>query len=139
MIKNKAKAEIENMKSTDPTIFEVNFDPKYKDCVKIRINYEETIIRYTDLFSFMFTLGTKEQQSKMIPVREELGNQYMKQIQVKLKKDMKEGEMMVVNVPINIPQIIEDGILAERAMGRIPRELSTGDLESPYLTKDKDK
>ncbi len=127
MIKDNAKAEIENLKSTDPTVFEVNFDPKYKDCIKIKIGYEESIVKYTDLFSFMFTLGTKEQQAKMIPVREELGHQYMKQIHVRLKKDMKEGEEMVVNVPINVPQIIEDQILSEKLSTLSPFVEKSGD------------
>ena len=75
----------------------------------------------------MFLIASKEQQANMIPVKEELGTQYMKQIQVRLKKDMKEGDLVVVNVPINIPKIIEDEILAEK-------KLSTGGIKSPYLT-----
>jgi hypothetical protein len=110
MLKNNAQAEIYDVETGNPVILDVNFDDNYKDCVRITIGLEETIVKYTDLFSFMFTLATKEQQAKMIPVQQELGHQYMKQISVKLKKDMKEGEMMVVNVPINIPQIIEDEI-----------------------------
>lgn len=125
MIKDNAQAFIEDVNGSTGVTFEVNFDENLKDCVKISMDGDYRIVKYTDLFFFMFTLGTKEQQAKMIPVREELGHQYMKQIQVKLKKDMKEGEMMVVNVPINVPQIVEDGIKAE--------------IPTPYLTEDKDK
>lgn len=124
MINRHGIAEIKEVETGKPVVFEVNFSEDYKDCIRI----DGHVFNYSDLFSFMFTVATKEQQAKMIPVREELGHQYMKQIQVKLKKDMKEGEMMVVNVPINVPQIIEDAILAEK-----DGELST---PSPYLTEE---
>lgn len=107
MLKDHAKAEIENL------VLEVNFDEEKKDYIKLSIEDKTAIIKYTDLFSFMFFLATKEQQAKMIPVKEELGNQYMKQIHVRLSKDLKAGEEMVVNVPINIPEIIENQIRFE--------------------------
>lgn len=110
MIKNEAQAEIYDVESGNPVVLDVNFDETYKDCVKISFDDKSFVVQYTDLFAFMFSLATKEQQAKMMPVREELGHQYMKQIQVRLKQDMKEGEMMVVNVPINVPQVIEDEI-----------------------------
>ncbi len=122
MIKDEAQAVFEDGLGINPVILDVNFDNDHPDYIRITIGGVSSIVKYTDLFSFMFTIATKEQQAKMIPVREELGHQYMKQIQVRLKKDMKEGDMVVVNVPINIPQIIEDAI-----------------IPSPYLTEDKDK
>lgn len=127
MIKDTAQAEIEDVNGGTYAIFDVNFDENLKDCVKISIDGASRVVKYTDLFSFMFAIGTKEQQAKMIPVREELGHQYMKQIHVKLKKDMKEGEMMVVNVPVNVPEIVENQILQEKG-------LST---PTPYLTEEK--
>lgn len=126
MIKNPSQAVIKDARGDYPVVFDVNFDPMYSDCVKISMGTYERVVKYSDLFAFMFTLGTKEQQAKMIPVREELGHQYMKQIQVKLKKDMKEGEMMVVNVPINVPQVIEDAIIKEKEEGQI----------SPFIKKE---
>lgn len=122
MIKNNAKAEIIEYSTGRPVFFEVNFDENQKDCVKISIDEEYRIVKYSDLFSFMFQLATKEQQAKMIPVREELGNQYMKQISVKLTKDLKAGEFMTVNVPINVPQVIEDAILKEKLSTRLTED-----------------
>ncbi len=129
MINKHGKAEIVDAENHTNLFFEVNFDEKYKDCVKITIAGHSGIVNYSDLFSFMFILASKEQRAKMVPVREELGHQYMKQIQVKLKKDMKEGDYLVVNVPINVPQIVEDAILEEKG-------LST---PTPYLTEPNDK
>lgn len=130
MIKNQAQAVIEDGLGVNPVTLDVNFDKEQPDCVRITIGDKFSIVKYADLFSFMFQLATKEMQAKMIPVREELGNQYMKQIQVKLTKDLKAGEFMVVNVPINVPQIIEDAILSEK-------KLSTEDIKTPYLTNKK--
>lgn len=140
MIKGNAKAEIKDVTGREyPVCFEVNFDDEYKDCVQITIGgpnpYDQQIavVKYSDLFSFMFTLATKEQQAKMIPVREELGTQYMKQINVKLTKDLKAGEFMTVNVPINVPEVIEAAILAEKDKSvdnKLSSELST---PSPFM------
>lgn len=123
MIKNPSQAEILDVARGKPIIFDVNFgDERYKDCVRMRIGTEltdvtdepdEYILKYTDLFSFMFTLGTKEQQAKMIPVREELGTEYMKTLHIRCTKDMKEGEEIVVNVKIHVPTIIEESIKKE--------------------------
>lgn len=119
MINQKARAEIEDVRDNTGTLdLEVNFDGDYNDCVKITIRDDtghdtSRIIKYSDLFSFMFVLANKEQQAKMVPVTEELGHQYMKKIHVKAKKDIKEGEELIVNVPINVPKIIEDEILFE--------------------------
>lgn len=113
MIKQNAQAVLIDQKDYTNVHLDVNFDEKYKDCVKITIWDKQAILKYTDLFSFMFTIGTKEQQAQMIPVRQELGNEYMKQIHVRLKKDMKKGEEMVVNVPIHVPKIIEESIRFE--------------------------
>ncbi len=132
MIKNEAEAEIFDVVQGTPIIFKVNSDPLNPDTVRIIINTQEAVISYKDLFSIMFMLATPEKQAKMMPVREELGNQYMKQIHVRLTKDLKAGEEMVVNVPINVPQVIEDAILAEK------KELSTGAIKSNYLTENKD-
>lgn len=127
MIKNNATAELKNLIDVNPAIFEVNFDDKYKDCVRISLFEHNAIVKYTDLFSFMFTIATREQQAKMIPVSQELGTEYMKQIHVRLKKDMKEGEEVIVNVPIHVPSLIE---------ADIRHELEKKSIESPYMDRE---
>lgn len=114
MINNPAQAVLEDVGGNTGVTLDVNFDENLKDCVKITIDEVTRIVKYSDLFSFMFTLATAEQQAKMIPVKQELGTQYMKKIYVKVTKDLKVGDKMVVNVPINVPKIIEDSILLEK-------------------------
>lgn len=126
MINKKSQAVIEDVVGKNPVTLDVNFDEAHPECVKITLNGKESIVKYTDLFSFLFVLATKEQQAKMIPVKEELGYQYMKQVRVKLSKDLKAGEEMVVNVPINVPKIIEDEIKFELEQGK-----TSEDLRSP--------
>lgn len=113
MLHKPAQAIIEDITGVLPVTLDVNFDENYKDCVQITLGRQKSIIKYSDLFAFMFAIAKPEQQSQMIPVQQELGHQYMKQIRVKLTKDLKEGEEMVVNVPINVPQIIEDSMKEE--------------------------
>lgn len=112
-IKNEAQAILEDVKGVNAVQFDVNFDPEYKDCVKITLDGKESIIKYNELFSFMFFLAKKEQQAQMMPVQQELGNEYMKQIRIKCSKDMKEGEELVVNVRVNVPELVESQILKD--------------------------
>ena len=122
MIKNSAQAIIEDGLGKNPVTLDVNFDKEQPDCVRITLGDKFSIVKYSDLFAFMFQLATKEQQAQMIPVREELGNQYMKQVTIKATKDIKEGELVKFHIPINVPQVIEDAILKEKL--------------SPYLTEE---
>ena len=116
MLKQPAQAVIDDVGGNSGVILDINFDDNLKHCVKITIDGAVRIVKYSDLFSFMFTLATKEQQAKMIPVKEELGTQYMKKIFVKVTKDLKVGDKMIVNVPINVPKVIEDSILKEKEL-----------------------
>ena len=110
MINKPASAEIKDQVEVNNINLDVNFDEGYQDCVRFDIGGKTSIVKYSDLFSFMFVLATKEQQALMMPVKQELGHQYMKEIQVKLTKDLKKGEFMVVQVPINIPDIVAEEI-----------------------------
>ena len=118
MIKANKVAEIKEQTGKTSLQFEINFGEKYKDCIKIT---GDGIVKYSDLFEFMFILGRPEQQARIIPVQQELGNEYMKQIRIKCKKDMKEGEELVVNVRVHVPSVVESQILK--------------DLKSPYVDK----
>jgi len=86
MLKNPAQAVIEDGLGKNPVTLDVNFDKEQPDCVRITLGDKFSIVKYSDLFAFMFSIATKEAQAKMIPVREELGNQYMKQVSIKANK-----------------------------------------------------
>ena len=125
MKKKYAGAIIQDINNGIPVSFEFNFNEEYKDCVKVKMDKFESIIRYSDIFSMFFMVAKPEQQAQMIPVQQELGTEYMKQIRIKTTKDMKEGEELVVNVRVRVPELVEQQILK--------------DLESPYVDNDKDK
>ena len=116
-MKTNLPAEIFEQTGKTPLLFEVE-----GDCIKITV---DGLIKYSDLFEYMFALAKPEMQAKMIPVQQELGNEYMKQIRIKCTKDMKEGEELVVNVRVRVPEVVEQQILK--------------DLKSPYVDKVKEK
>ena len=109
-INKNTQAEIKDIDNKPSVLFDVNFDDKLKECVRIHIGKEKRIIKYSDLFEFMFILGSPEQQAKMIPVNQDLGYEYMKQLRIKCKKNMKKGEELVVNVKIHVPKVIEESL-----------------------------
>lgn len=92
---------------------DVNWDPELKDYVRLLFNGEEAYIKKSDLFSFMFVLATPEQQDELIPVSRREVRPYERQHRVKLTKDMKEGEELVVNCMIHVPTIIDEAIRNE--------------------------
>lgn len=126
-LKNKGQAIINDVEGMNPVTFEVNFSEEHKDCVKITLAGVSSIVKYNDLFSFMFTIASKEAQAQMIPVQEEKGTEYLRQHTVKVKNDMKAGDSLVVNCRIHVPTVIEEQIKSERAE---KEKLSTA---SPYL------
>lgn len=108
MIKAAAQAVLEDVNGVNNVTMDVNFDEEHKDCIKFTLDEKEAIIKYTDVFAVMFTLATKEAQAKMMPVRQELGTEYMKEVTIKCTKDMKEGELIKVNVRIHVPTVIAE-------------------------------
>lgn len=98
-----------------PMFLDIAFDDshQHRGCIRISVGHERRVIKYSDLFSFMFMLATPEEQALMMPVQQELGHEYLKQIRIKCKRDMKEGEELVVNVKVHVPSVVEEQIIHE--------------------------
>ena len=110
LTKKNTQAEIKEQTGKKPLLFDINFDSQYKDCVKIT---GDGVVKYSDLFEFLFVLAKPEAQARMIPVVQELGNEYMKQIRIITTKDMKKGDELVVNVRVRVPELVEKQILKD--------------------------
>lgn len=107
-IKTNAQAALEDQVNHTNIIFDVNFDEKYKECVQISIAGHKAVLKYSDLFSFMFVLATPEVQRQMIPSTSEEVRAYDRQHRIELQQDMKKGEVVFANCRIHIPTILEE-------------------------------
>lgn len=94
-------------------ILDVNWDKDLMDYIKLDFDGKIAYIKKSDMFMFMFVLGTPEQQEQMIPVRRDEMKPYERQHRIKLTRDMKEGEELVANCKIHVPSIIDEAIRNE--------------------------
>lgn len=90
--------------------FEVNWDKKIKNRIKIRLGKESGVIKMIDLYKFLLIVGNKEVQEALIPKREETMHRFVRQYSLVLKNDMKAGETVSFNANIDIPQLVFDEI-----------------------------
>ncbi len=78
--------------------------------VEITIGNEISLIKRSDLYGLTFVLGDSATQDALMPVRKTQIRKYYKQHTVKVKKDMKIGDEIVVNCQIDVPLTIEEGL-----------------------------
>lgn len=112
MITEHTKARIPDLKGKTDMEFEINFstDPLFKDCVKISVGSEDLIVGMKDLYEFVFWAADPENQAKLIPVTQTKVRTIQKIHQVKVTKDIKQGEFLKVRCETNVPVEIFDGL-----------------------------
>lgn len=113
MYKTKNKATLEGQDKRAGISIDVNFDKKYTDCVRINLGKSRAIIKKSDLFQILFMVSNEQQQEAMIPIKKEAVRPYKKQHMVKLQKDMKAGEELVVNCTVHVPLLVEEALKKE--------------------------
>jgi hypothetical protein len=68
-------------------------------------------ITIRELYELLLVITDEEQRANILPVRRKELMKFVRQHSVKLKNDMKAGEMMVVNCEVNVPKIVVDNIV----------------------------
>lgn len=113
-MKQKNTAVFEDYSTEKHSIeMEVNWDKTLTEYIKLLFDGKEAYIKRSDLFAMMFVLATPEQQEDMIPVTRKEMKPYERQHRVKVTKDLKEGDELVVNCIVHVPSIIDESIRAE--------------------------
>ena len=96
---------------------EINKGGKIQNYVEFRIKDEngawiKSYISITELYGLIFMLVDEKQQQELMPIRQTEVRIYERQHRIKLKKDMKKGELVVANCRISMPVRIEENIRA---------------------------
>ena len=96
---------------------EINEGEETKDYVELRMKdkngeWLKSYISINELYGLIFMLVDEEQQQELMPVRQTQVRIYERQHRIKLKKDMKKGEIITANCRIEVPVIIEENIRA---------------------------
>jgi len=131
MIKTKAQAVIDDQEGVNNITFDVNYNPKRKDLIKVTLANKISVIKKDDLWNFVFTIVQTSQQQRMIPVVKTEMIRYQKQHEIRLQKDMKAGEIVVAHCAVNVEEEIDKAFRREIE----EKKLST---PIPYLTGKKD-
>ncbi len=123
MITNHAKARFVDENKTSEFFAEVNWkkDPKTRDAQLIRFTFPDgksAIIKKEALLSFLFTLGTGEEQRKIIPQLITRSRHYETVVSVEAKHDIKKGEKLTFPLSLSLPTLSEElAAEAKREMG----------------------
>jgi len=88
---------------------EFNVDPDQEQ-FKMTMGKETKRFRRVDLWSLTFAIANAEQQADMIPVRRSEVVTYRRKHNVKLKKDMKKGEVIHVSCEMNVEKTVVEGL-----------------------------
>ena len=88
----------------------IDCDPK-SEFVNVRIgDHKGVLVKKVDLWAMVFTIADAKTQEKLIPIRQTEMVTYRRIHHVKLKKDMRAGQMVNVNCQINVPQVVNEGL-----------------------------
>lgn len=117
MFQSNNVATLKDKKGRNDIECEVNKNGEIKDYVEFRIKDKqgEWIKSYIDiksLYGMIFMLVGEKEQMEMMPVRQTQVRVYERQHRIKLKKDMKKGELVIANCRISVPIYIEENIRA---------------------------
>ena len=115
MIKNYEKLRIPDESKLNDMLIEVNWSPYDKssmDCRLIRVTLggQTAVIRKDHFMGFLFTIGTQEEQRKMIPTTERRSRWYETVISVKAKKDIRKGEDITFPLKLTLPTMEQEAI-----------------------------
>lgn len=100
-------------KKTIMQIGDMTVTPTKDGKIELKLGKNKTIVEYKELWGAIFVLSDKERQDAMMPVRKEERMVFSRQIQIKLKNDMKAGEVVKAWTEISIPQTIVEAIAEE--------------------------
>lgn len=106
---------------------EVNWnsdDKKSNECKILKLTFPDgnkAFIKKELLFSLLFTIGSKEEQRKMIPQKLTKVRWYETILGVKATKDIRKGEMINFPIKISLPNI-EEEIIREIKQSKVDKK-----------------
>ena len=134
MLKNHAKAKIKDISGINDVDFEVNWDPKQKNSIKVTLGGKISHISKDDLWNFVFTIVQTSQQQRMIPVLKHEMIRYQKEHQIELQRDMKKGEIVIAHCAVNVKEEVDSAMRRELEEEKSYKQKS---VLTPYLTDNK--
>jgi len=129
MLKEPARIVIPDKGGKNDITIDVNWNPEDKesnDCKVLKLTYPDKKTAFIDrdkLMSFLFMVGTPDQQRDLIPQTLTMVREYQTVIGIKATKDIRKGEDIVVPVKFDIP-ISKEEVIASQKTDTRPRKKS---------------
>ena len=118
MITDYNKARFVDENKTGEFFAEVNwnkYDEKVKDCKLVRFTFpggKAIVVQKDALISFIFAIGSEEEQRKLIKEFTTRSRWYETTVSVTAKQDIKKGEELTFPIKLTLPTFSEE-IVAE--------------------------
>ena len=104
MIAEHENARIPTVNGSDCRI-EINWnDMVCGKFIRITIDGREALIPQSAFVRFAMLISNEDEQEALIPTKQVLVRSYQKNVTIRLKKDMRAGEMITIPVTIDVPR-----------------------------------
>lgn len=80
------------------------------DVVKLKMGDKTAVITINDLYNFVWVIANSEQQTSLTPVRKTEVMIYERQHKVRANKNIKKGDVLIVNCKIDVPLTVVDSL-----------------------------
>lgn len=127
MLLKKTRLELGGIK------FDIN--PRSK-IINVSLGVYKTKINRDDLWQMIFAISDPVQQESMIPTIERPMMQFKRVHNVKMKNDMKAGEMLEVTCKVDVPITVVDALLEQAIKERDEKVLKEAGMVASCLKSD---
>lgn len=111
---------------------EANWNASVTPCkvIKITLDGKEAIMERDDLYALMMLFGDEEQQSDLIPVKQQEVRAITRMLTVRANKDIKRGQAIKFAYEYFVPTRVYESLLLHHPEQYSSSNLSTKKLES---------
>lgn len=87
-------------------------DPK-KDLVLVRVGEHKITMKKHDLWEMAWLISRQKEQDDLISIQKTHLMKFERGMKIQATKDIKKGEFIQINVPVNVPTLIVESLLQE--------------------------
>jgi len=110
MISEHNKLHLPDQNHKNDVEVEMNYNSKLEGVLKMTIDGKIAHVKIEDLYGLAFVVCDPEQQMNLMPVRQTTIRKVIRQHTVKIGKNLKAGEKIIVNCEYDTPVSIEEGL-----------------------------
>lgn len=135
MISEYTKLKLIDKAKKNDFIMEVNWEDNEKtnECKVIKFTFpdgKKAFIDKENLYSLLFIMGTRQEQTKLVPQTITQVRHYKTTMYVQLTKDTKKGEILKVPVDISLPSVSEEVVAELKKERHLPGDNHLKELKS---------